>query len=249
VEITVLGRYSPWPPAGGACSGYLVRSGETSVLVDGGPGVAARLMSLGGIDRLTAIVVSHLHDDHVSDIHCLQFAVLAAKMAERRTQPLPVFCPSEPVLDRGRLYGPLEGLFEIHVLPEDGLQVGSLRFSFARTAHPILCYAMRVTDGKHAWFYSADTNRDATERLLPLATGADLAFVEATFLEASGHLRFVGHMTARDAATFGRQAKVKRMLLTHLWPETDPAEVLVEARAVWPDVELVQEMETYRLGA
>ena len=34
VKLTVLGKSPAWQDAGGACSGYLVQEGSTSVLVD-----------------------------------------------------------------------------------------------------------------------------------------------------------------------------------------------------------------------
>lgn len=249
MEVTVIGRYAPWSPAGGACSGYLIRSGGTTVLVDGGPGVCSRLMQLGGVGMLDAVVVSHLHEDHISDLHQLQYAVMAARWDGRRTAPLPVYCPPEPERNRAWLNGVVAGLFATRDLPADaGLQVGPLRFAFGRTAHPLPCWAMRVTDGQGAWYYSADTSRDANATLAPLAAAADLAFVEASLTNATADRRWLGHMTAADAAAFGLQAGVRQLLLTHFWPEADLDSLLAEARAVWPDVGAVTEMHTYRIG-
>jgi ribonuclease BN (tRNA processing enzyme) len=248
MEIMVLGRYAPWPPAGGACSGYLVRSGSTTVLIDGGPGVAARLLGVTDIAALDAVVVSHLHEDHISDLHCLQFAVMSAQWDGRRQGPLPVYCPPEPVEKRRWLTDVVGGLFSVQDLPvATGLTVGDLRFTFAPTVHPIPCYAMRVENGRCSLFYSADTNHDANATLLPLARGADLALVEASLPAAGADRRWLGHMTAADAAAFGQAAGVRRLLLTHLWPDLAPAGILAEARAVWPQAELAEELRTYQI--
>lgn len=249
MEVTVLGCHAPWPPSGGACNGYLLQSGATTVLVDCGPSVASRIIELGVIDRLDAVVVSHLHEDHISDLHCLQFAVLSGRNAGRRSGPLPIYRPSEPVRQRAWLEPVVEGLYDLHDLPVgEGLQVGNLHFTFAPTAHPIPCWAMRVTDGAGTWFFSSDTSRDAADRLVPLAAGADLAFIEASLSESMGDMRWLGHLTAVDAAHLGRQAGVKRLLLTHFRPDVDVDLLLAEARAVWPETGRVVEWQTYRVG-
>ena len=56
MELTVLGKYGPYPKAGGgAASGYLVKNGGDSLLLDMGSGTLSRLLSsvdlknLGGI--------------------------------------------------------------------------------------------------------------------------------------------------------------------------------------------------------
>ncbi len=43
MNITVLGCWAPYPRAGGACSGYLLREGETVVLLEAGDGSFIRL--------------------------------------------------------------------------------------------------------------------------------------------------------------------------------------------------------------
>ena len=43
VTVTVLGCDASYPSAGGACSGYLVESGSTSVWLDAGTGTTVPL--------------------------------------------------------------------------------------------------------------------------------------------------------------------------------------------------------------
>ena len=64
-------------PAGGnpgeACSGYLVTAGGSRILLDCGPGVVSLLLARDAAP-LDAIVLSHLHFDHVADLIPLAFA-------------------------------------------------------------------------------------------------------------------------------------------------------------------------------
>ena len=43
MRITVLGKSPSWQDAGGACSGYLIEDGATSLLLDCGNGVFSKL--------------------------------------------------------------------------------------------------------------------------------------------------------------------------------------------------------------
>ena len=70
MRLTILGNNGPFPAPGGACSGYLVESdsGETRILLDCGTGVLAHLTQLTPDIHLDAVVLSHLHYDHMSDM-------------------------------------------------------------------------------------------------------------------------------------------------------------------------------------
>ena len=59
LSITVLGCSGTYAGPGGACSGYLVRSNDTSVWLDTGPGSLANLQQHVDLTSLDAIVVSH----------------------------------------------------------------------------------------------------------------------------------------------------------------------------------------------
>ena len=77
MRLTILGNNGPYPAAGGACSSYLLESdsGSTAILVDCGAGALARLEERLPIERLDAVVLSHLHYDHMSDMLPLHYAL------------------------------------------------------------------------------------------------------------------------------------------------------------------------------
>ena len=86
MKITVLGKSPAWQDAGGACSGYLVQEGETTLLLDCGGGVfrkAARALDYTEVD---AVLISHVHADHFIDLIPYAYALLLTP----RQQPVPV---------------------------------------------------------------------------------------------------------------------------------------------------------------
>src|SRR6266480_4965322 len=86
MRITVLGKSPSWQDAGGACSGYLIEDGGTTVLLDCGNGVFSKLRQHLDYTELDAVLVSHLHADHFLDLIPYAYALTYAP----RQQPVPV---------------------------------------------------------------------------------------------------------------------------------------------------------------
>ncbi len=83
LSITVLGCSGTYAGPGGACSGYLVRSNDTSVWVDTGPGSLANLQQHIDLASLDAIVVSHSHPDHWGELGVVRNALKYGFQIER----------------------------------------------------------------------------------------------------------------------------------------------------------------------
>src|ERR1700751_3251767 len=86
MRLTVLGKSPSWQDADGACSGYLIEEGESSVLLDCGNGVFSKLRRYRDYVAVDAVVVSHLHADHFLDLVPYSYALTYAP----RQQPVPV---------------------------------------------------------------------------------------------------------------------------------------------------------------
>ena len=226
LSITVLGCSGTYAAPGNACSGYLVRDGSTSVWVDCGPGTLANLQEHVPFDSLDAVVVSHHHPDHWLELPVFRNAIKYG--SERETVPVyataGVRSVCEAVVDDGT-----EPTFAWTVVAGgDSVGIGGLTFTFSRTDHPVETLAMRVDspdDGGKALAYSSDTA--AGWSLTALGAGLDLAVCEATML--SHQEGIAPHMSGRQAGASARDAGVGRLVITHLWPTSDPAAHLREA--------------------
>jgi ribonuclease Z len=82
-----------------------------------------------------------------------------------------------------------------------------------------------------------------------LARGVDLVLHDATFTDALLQRAIeTGHSTAREAAEVARDAGARRLLLTHFSTRyADPAPLLEEARAVFPNTDAASELVRYVL--
>src|SRR2546430_5135361 len=90
LSLTVLGCSPAFPAPDNPCSGYLVRTSRTALLVDCGPGVFAALRRHLAPRDLAGLWLSHLHPDHCVDLlTILNWAVNVADVPR-----LPVYGPA-----------------------------------------------------------------------------------------------------------------------------------------------------------
>ena len=225
MKLTVLGCNGPFPPADGACSGYLLESGDTRVLLDCGTGVLARLTAILPPEELDAVVLSHLHYDHMSDMLPLIYRTAGKKR-------LTVYAPTAPETVRALL----ADAFDLRDVAQGG-QIGELTFSALPVRHPVPCFATRFEAVGKAFCYTGDTNTCAA--LAAFAAGCDLLLADACFTDALW-AESKPHLSARLAAEAARDAGVKGLVLTHFNPGGDLVTLLREARSVYPRAALAE---------
>jgi ribonuclease BN (tRNA processing enzyme) len=222
VELTVLGCSGSFGgPHRGACSGYLLKSGTTSIWVDCGNGTFSHLQRHLAVEDLTAVVISHGHPDHCVDIYGLHVLLRYGMGVEG----LPVYAPEG--LDKFllSLVHDWGNTFDWRAVGDgDTTTIGDIDMRFARTDHPPPTYAVEATADGRRLIYSADTGPGwGVGEFEP---GADLVLSEATYLHRDRPAPI--HLSAKEAGVAAREASAQRLILTHLWPYLDPNEVAEE---------------------
>lgn len=228
MKVTVLGMNGPFPAAGGACSGYLVQAGETLVQLDMGTGTLAALTKLCAPESLTAIVFSHWHFDHCSDVLPLLYRLSLAA-------PLDVWGPED---DTSPVRGILAAMpqVKLHTLHAgDRVQIGDIALEVFTARHPVPALMYRLCADKKTLAYTGDTN--TTPDLPALADKADLLLADGLFPE-SMWAEGKPHLSAKQVAELARDAGAKRVVITHLNPQIDPETLLREARTARLDATL-----------
>ena len=76
IRLTILGKSPSWQDRDGACSGYLVEvDAGPRLLIDCGSGVFGKLRRHGEFERIDAVLISHLHADHLLDLVPFAYAL------------------------------------------------------------------------------------------------------------------------------------------------------------------------------
>lgn len=91
-----------------------------------------------------------------------------------------------------------------------------------------------------------DTGR--TDDLLKYATGVDALVIESTYLnEEADMAKQFAHMTAKGAAELAVRAGVKQLILTHISRRYREKDVLAEAQAIFENVSVARDFDTYSI--
>ena len=244
MRLTVIGCTGSMSGPHAPASCYLVQAegpGEDgaprtwSILLDLGPGAFGQLMNVLDPARVDAVVLSHLHADHMTDM--ISYHVYRRWHPNGALGPVRVFAPTG-ALERVRGVGgdgPEEdyaGEFDFRGLQAgQEVQIGPFRVTPFHAEHPVEAYALRIAGpgadgGEVTLTYSGDT--DACEGLLEAARGADLFLSEAAFVDGRDEARGI-HLTGGRAGEVATSAEAARLVLTHIQPWTDPAQVLAPA--------------------
>jgi ribonuclease BN (tRNA processing enzyme) len=246
VRITVLGKSPAWQDADGACSGYLVQEAGRALLLDCGNGAFSKLRRFHDYGAVDAVVISHLHADHILDL--VTYASALTYAPRRGPAARPRLHVPEGGRDALRRICGGAGMPEEHVehafelgeyRPEDELDVGPMRVRLSPVRHFLPTCAIDVAAGPGRFTYGADTAPD--ERLVAFARGTDLLMLEATLprVEDDGPR---GHLTPAEAGEHASRAGARRLVLTHISDELDQERARAEAqRAFGGEVEVARE--------
>ncbi|MGH3914224.1 MAG: MBL fold metallo-hydrolase [Pseudonocardiaceae bacterium] len=256
--LTVLGCSGSVPGPESPASGYLIRAGATTVVLDLGNGTLGALQRYVDPFGLDALILSHLHPDHCADVSALT--------VYRR------YHPQRPSGHRLALHGPsvladrlaaayatsaaeraetdLSDVYDFRpfcVSGPDPVRIGTLELRAALVDHPCEAYAVRVSQADAVLVYSGDTG--PCRALVELAGGADVLLAEASWPDQANNPPGI-HLSGREAGQIAAEAGVGRLLITHVPPWTDAEQMRAEAGAVFNGpVELVRAGADYEIGA
>ncbi|MBD2893348.1 hypothetical protein amrb99_22690 [Actinomadura sp. RB99] len=241
--LTVVGCAGTVPGPDAACSCYLLEHAGYRLLLDLGTGALGPLQRYTDPCAVDAVVISHPHRDHYSDL------IPLAYLRDRRggAKRLPVTAPAGTAAHVVNPAAPpaYAGALDWRTPPAEPRPFGPLTVVTAPVVHSVPGVAVRVSTGGASagggsggggsgggasLTYSGDSGE--CDELLDLARGTDVLLCEA-----AASVRTPGaaetHLTPVQAAGLAREAGAGHLILTHLRPWADPLDALRDARKVY----------------
>lgn len=264
MRVTFCGTASGGATAKRAATCILLDDGERGLLLDCGPGSLGALFRAGlALPKTQALVVSHLHMDHIHGFpEWLAHLVFPYSAIPRVYGPAGTRAYVEHAVRATSLvtsvYGkPFGAPFEVPVIEfEDGadweIPEASVRSIVVPHAPEVVALAHRVSFAGRTIVYSGDTRAEAG-LMVPLAEGGDMLIHEAyseagltdwtrgsepSRIEAIFRAFERTHTRVDVAARIAEEAGIRTLVLTHLCPGEQPERLAAEAQG-WFSGEVV----------
>ncbi len=234
--LYVLGSGTCIPTVDRGPSGLALSFGSHLILFDGGGG-SLRPMPRLGLDfrKIDFHCITHFHPDHVTDLIPLLFA-MNYTVDFRRAEPLQIIGP----IGLKNFYLKMKGIFghwiEAHTYPlffheaaESTIDFQDFSVQSLPMAHAERSIGFRLEAEGRSLVYSGDT--DDCPNIVKLGKEADLLILECSFPEER---KKEGHLTPALAGRIAREAKAKKLLLTHFYPVFQDHDIREECRKEYP---------------
>ena len=239
INLTILGSGTCVPSLERSSCSVMLAVGDTQLLFDSGPGTMRRLLRANTtIFDVDYIFYSHFHPDHTAELVPFLFATKYPDTGQRQTVLTIVagqgfedfFAGLKTVYGKWIELDPgLVNIIQMNNRSADLLRLKDFTVQSAPVEHNPESIAYRITGpGGHSVVYSGDT--DYSENLIALSKDADLLICESALPD---DYRVKGHLTPSLAGDIATRAGVKKLVLTHFYPECDQTDIEQECRKAY----------------
>lgn len=236
MECTILGSGTAVPHPRRGSAGYLIRHAGCTLLVDAGLGTLQKLAVLGiSLSEPDVVAFTHLHLDHTAELAPLLFSLRNTGIGRRKALTLlgaPGFRGFHERLCR--TYGSWVDAEDYSLLVEEissrPVSLGPLVLSAVPVSHSPQSVAFRVEDTETGKVVAFSGDTDVCPGIVTAAKDADVAFLECSFPD---EYKVKGHLTPSEAGKLASAARVRKLVLTHFYPECEEADILGQCRQTY----------------
>lgn len=240
--VIPLGTISPYCKGKMNCPGYLITYNDKKILLDCGNGITRLLDFPSDLNNLT-VIITHYHKDHFGDLGILQYASYVYHKLELLDDKVKVYLPKDDFQDSKKSIINNKESFTFYedIDVDNIINIDDLKISFHNNnSHTITSYVVKIENKNLKIVYTSDIGTTNLTPLIEFCRNADLLICESSFVE-SHHTLSTTHLTTKTASIIAKGAGVKKLLLTHFFPETDKNEYLDEAKVSFKNVDVAKE--------
>ena len=234
----------------GTCAISLKRSspanflkiGDKQILVDCGPGTLLQLEKAGlSYKEIDMVFLTHFHTDHISDLNALIWAYKWGNL--NRKKDLTIIGPAGfrkyyEAFIKPLVWEPPARDFNLIIKEIDTtLDCQDFVVQSCKTVHTDESIAYNFLYKGKSLVISGDT--EFCEDLIAFSHGCDVLMLECSFNDT---VKVPGHLTPTLCGEIAKQARVKKLILTHLYPDYSDDKRLSEARKLFVETFLAEDL-------
>ena len=239
MSVTILGSGTCVPSLKRSSCSILMKIRDKFLLFDSGAGTMHKLLeNRVEIYDVSFVFYSHFHPDHTAELVPFLFANKYPD-GSRRKIPLTLMAGK----GFAKFYDNLKNVYGhwIELAPDlltiveldntghDMREFDDFKVESLPVEHNPESIAYRITSsGGISMVYSGDT--DFSENLVTLSKDADLLICESALPD---ELKVKGHLTPSLAGEIADRANVRKLVLTHFYPECDQVDIEKECRKTY----------------
>lgn len=243
MKLTILGSGTCVPTIKRASPANYLEIGKTKVLVDCGSGTLRQLVKAGlDYKNIDIAFFTHFHSDHTLDLNALIQALNWTPKFDRKKDLI--------------LVGPVgfKKFYESYLKPISGnprpntykikikeikekLSFGNFLIECIKTVHSDTSIAYKFTEKNKTLVISGDCDYD--NRLVTFSKNVGLLILECSF---PNEMKQKGHLIPKECGLIAKNARVKKLVITHLYPATPDKIRLSQTKKIFKNTILAEDL-------
>ncbi len=241
MELTILGSGTCVPSLERGGPANLLKIGGKNIVIDLGPGTLNKLFKAGiSYKDIDIVLLTHFHSDHVSELNSF---IQALNWTPKYTRKKDLV-----------IIGPVglkklikQGVFNIHSLPNTyKIKIKEIKHKIVekkfviksyKTPHSPESLAYKFEEKGKSLVISGDTDFD--EGLINFSKNTDVLLLECSF---PNNMKMEGHLIPKECGLIAEEAKVKKLVLTHLYPTSPEIIRLKQTKKIFKSTILARDL-------
>ncbi len=240
MKITILGTGTFYVTNERSAQSYLIETNNKKILIDCGPGTLKQLAKIGlKPDDIDYIFLSHFHADHTSDLFAFQMNFrLKDFFSDEKDYKTPIIYGPKGIEEFTRKLSHVyqlpafDNYDRIKYVPYNNQEiiVDNLRINTFGVSHNAFgvqadAFSIRIEENNKVFVYSGDTIK--CEGVEKASENADIFICDASYSKGKGG---AAHMDTLDIGEIAEKSNVKKVILTHFYPNTNSVDLCAEVK-------------------
>jgi len=244
MKLTILGSGTCVPSLKRSSPANFLNILNRNIIIDFGPGTMRQMLK-AKIDykEIDFVFFTHFHSDHISELRSFIQALDWTPNFNRKKDLILIGPIGFKEFYKQTINSkPRPNTYKIKIKEiKKNLALGDLRVECIKTVHSDESVAYKFMKKTKSIIITGDCDYD--DNLIKFSKNSNLLLIECSF---SNNLKVKGHLVSKECGEIAKQANVKQMVLTHLYPAL-PEVRLKEAKKIFTNTILAEDLLTINI--